>query len=357
MSAISLYDSPSVTRRVKTSRCSGESPPIAAWTRASVSPATTLSSAVYSVNASPSSTDTRSGRRRSARRRSSISRRSIVNSHVRSELSPRNDSIDANARTNVSCTNSSTSVRSPTLAANRASASEWRSTNAVAARWSPASQRVISARSTSSAADRGSPPGGIRSSDGVGVETLTAKSLALSWSRPVRCRPVEIIAHRGAPRQHAENTLPGFAQALAWGVNGIELDVWRTRDGVVVVHHDPASRGQPPISTLPAAVLVPEIPTLAAVLAAVDGRATVYVEIKQPGIEDDVLEVIAGSPTPCAIHSFDHRVAARVTSRRATVPTGVLVSSYLIDPAAALRAAGARDWWQAWEFIDRTLVE
>ena len=168
---------------------------------------------------------------------------------------------------------------------------------------------------------------------------------------------MEIIAHRGAPRQHAENTLPGFAQALAWGVDGIELDVWRTRDGVVVVHHDPAARGQPPIVTLPAKALVPEIPTLAAVLEAVGGRATVYVEIKQPGIEEDALSVILSSPTPCAIHAFDHRVAARVTARATAVPTGVLVSSYLIDPAAALRAAGARDWWQAWEFIDRPLVD
>jgi glycerophosphoryl diester phosphodiesterase len=168
---------------------------------------------------------------------------------------------------------------------------------------------------------------------------------------------VEIIAHRGAPRQHAENTLPGFRRALTWGVDGIELDVWRTLDGVIVVHHDAASRGQPPIPTLPADALVPDIPTLAAVLAAVDGRATVYVEIKQSGIEDDVLAVVTRSPTPCAIHAFDHRVAARVTTRGAGVPTGVLVASYLIDPVAALHAARARDWWQAWEFIDRPLVE
>lgn len=168
---------------------------------------------------------------------------------------------------------------------------------------------------------------------------------------------MEIIAHRGAPRQHAENSLPGFRQALAWGVAGIELDVWRTRDGVVVVHHDAALPGQPPIATLSADALVPGIPTLDAVLATVNGRATVYVEIKQPGIEDDVLAVIARSPTPCAIHAFDHRVAARVTARGAGTPAGVLVASYLIDPAAALHAAGARDWWQAWEFIDRALVE
>jgi glycerophosphoryl diester phosphodiesterase len=168
---------------------------------------------------------------------------------------------------------------------------------------------------------------------------------------------VEIIAHRGAPRLHVENTLPGFRQALGWGVAGIELDVWRPRAGIVVVHHDPGSRGQPPITTLMADALVPEIPTLAAVLAAVGGRATVYVEIKQAGIEDDVLAVIAGSSTPCAVHAFDHRVAARVTARGTGVPTGVLVSSYLIDPAAALRAAGARDWWQRWELIDQPLVD
>lgn len=167
---------------------------------------------------------------------------------------------------------------------------------------------------------------------------------------------MEIIAHRGAPRQHAENSLPGFRQALAWGVDGIELDVWRTLDGVIVVHHDAAAPGQPPIPTLLANALVPDIPTLAAVLDLVGARATVYVEVKQPGIEDDVLAVVAKSTTPCAIHAFDHRVAARVTARGTGIPTGVLVASYLIDPSAALHAAGARDWWQAWDLIDRALV-
>jgi glycerophosphoryl diester phosphodiesterase len=35
-----------------------------------------------------------------------------------------------------------------------------------------------------------------------------------------------------------ENTLPGFARALAIGVDTLELDVGVTRDGVVVIHHD-----------------------------------------------------------------------------------------------------------------------
>jgi glycerophosphoryl diester phosphodiesterase len=171
---------------------------------------------------------------------------------------------------------------------------------------------------------------------------------------------VEIIAHRGAPRQYPENTLPGFRQALDWGADAIELDVRLTRDGVVVVHHDPAPRtppGAPRLSTLTVDDLArnqPTIPTLAAVLAAVDARATVYVEIKEPGIEDVVLSDIARSSTPCAVHGFDHRVAVRV-GRRA--PTGVLLCSYLIDPVATLHATGARDWWQEWPLIDQTLVD
>ena len=35
-----------------------------------------------------------------------------------------------------------------------------------------------------------------------------------------------------------ENTLPAFADALARGCDGVELDVQLTRDGVAVVHHD-----------------------------------------------------------------------------------------------------------------------
>src|SRR5690242_17262551 len=54
--------------------------------------------------------------------------------------------------------------------------------------------------------------------------------------------PPTIIAHRGASREAPENTLAAFARALALGADGIELDVHRTADGGVVVHHDPAPR-------------------------------------------------------------------------------------------------------------------
>src|SRR5215212_4855372 len=47
-----------------------------------------------------------------------------------------------------------------------------------------------------------------------------------------------IYAHRGASAIHPENTLRAFRHALAIGVDGIELDVHATADGIPVVIHD-----------------------------------------------------------------------------------------------------------------------
>ena len=46
------------------------------------------------------------------------------------------------------------------------------------------------------------------------------------------------IAHRGGAQLSPENTLAAFADALARGCDGVELDVQLARDGAVVVHHD-----------------------------------------------------------------------------------------------------------------------
>ena len=50
---------------------------------------------------------------------------------------------------------------------------------------------------------------------------------------------IDVFAHRGFHLAERENTLAAFAAALEIGVDGVELDVRRTLDGVLVVHHDP----------------------------------------------------------------------------------------------------------------------
>jgi glycerophosphoryl diester phosphodiesterase len=183
---------------------------------------------------------------------------------------------------------------------------------------------------------------------------------------------LEIIAHRGTPREHPENSLPGFRQALEYGANGIELDVHLTSDGVVVVHHDSAlhapplsAGGSPPLEirdltydAVRAHPLAPgvAVPTLAEVLDLVGPLATVYIEVKAPAAVDAVVRCAAQTRVSCAIHGFDHRVALRASAIAPGIPAGILLDSYLIDPAAALGDARARDYWQRWDMIDAELV-
>ena len=177
----------------------------------------------------------------------------------------------------------------------------------------------------------------------------------------------EIIAHRGTPREFPENSLPGFARALELGADAVELDVHVTADGVPVVHHD-AELGAGPhagraIADLPAAALGETwlapgvvVPTLAAALAVAAGRATVYVEVKARGAEGAVAEVLGGFGARAPVHSFDHRVSRAFKTLLPETPVGILSASYLVDNAAPLRAAGARDLWQHWTMIDAALV-
>lgn len=50
----------------------------------------------------------------------------------------------------------------------------------------------------------------------------------------------DLQGHRGARALFPENTLEGLRPAVALGLRTFEIDVGVTRDGAVVVHHDPA---------------------------------------------------------------------------------------------------------------------
>jgi glycerophosphoryl diester phosphodiesterase len=55
---------------------------------------------------------------------------------------------------------------------------------------------------------------------------------------PMTASAFDLQGHRGARGLAPENTLDGFAAALAIGVTTLELDTGVTKDGVVVIHHD-----------------------------------------------------------------------------------------------------------------------
>lgn len=59
---------------------------------------------------------------------------------------------------------------------------------------------------------------------------------ACAW---LDCAAFDLQGHRGARGLAPENTIEGFRIALAVGVDTLEMDLAITRDGVVVVSHDP----------------------------------------------------------------------------------------------------------------------
>ena len=174
-------------------------------------------------------------------------------------------------------------------------------------------------------------------------------------------RFVEIIAHRGANREAPENTLAAFQRALELGVHGIELDVQLTRDGVSVVHHDP--RLSDGTGDLIGSLDMSDIrrrtdaPDLGEVLELVNARCKVYVEIKAAGAVEAVVRLLRDRQEWCVAHSFDHRAVLKARSLDPGLSTGILLVSYLVDIAGAMRAAQARDVWQQADFIDRELTD
>jgi glycerophosphoryl diester phosphodiesterase len=102
-----------------------------------------------------------------------------------------------------------------------------------------------------------------------------------------------VIAHRGASREAPENTPAAFEAAIALGADAVELDVRRTGDGVLVVHHNASRRGMP-LTLLTYSALVRlsrhEPPRFETVLDLCAGRTAVDIEVKEAGYEAEVLE-------------------------------------------------------------------
>lgn len=167
------------------------------------------------------------------------------------------------------------------------------------------------------------------------------------------------VAHRGMPTLASENTLRSFELALAYGAQGIELDVHGTADGALVVHHDPAL----PSGTELARTLLsdlkaqaPDLPTLGEVCAMVGGRAELFVEIKGAHIEEAVQKALDQYDGRAAIHSFDHDLIHRLAMTGTHRRLGILVEALPQDALHAMARTGALDLWPHHSVVSIGLV-
>ncbi|MGA0877913.1 MAG: glycerophosphodiester phosphodiesterase [Ilumatobacteraceae bacterium] len=110
----------------------------------------------------------------------------------------------------------------------------------------------------------------------------------------------QVMAHRGASRAERENTVAAFRRAAVMGAHAAELDVRRTADGVLVVHHNPDLGDGRIIGHLSASELPAHVPTLDQALDACDPM-WVNVEIKNDPSEADFdpLDTIADATLEC----------------------------------------------------------
>ena len=179
-------------------------------------------------------------------------------------------------------------------------------------------------------------------------------------------RRPSVIAHRGASGYEYENSRAAFRRAVMLDADGVELDIHATRDGTIVVHHDPEIPGVGPIAelSLDQARLVrirngETLPLLSEVLDLLYDR-DVWIEVKSLPVAHDgtFFEILDRGPCPAryAVHAFDHRVIRRLGEARPELRRGILLSAHLEDPVSAMRAVGATTLWQEWQQIDRALV-
>ena|SRR5688500_503788 len=179
-------------------------------------------------------------------------------------------------------------------------------------------------------------------------------------------RRPSVIAHRGASGYEYENSRAAFRRAVTLDADGVELDIHATRDGGIVVHHDPDIPGHGAIAQLSLAEARQirirngePLPLLAEVLDLV-GTREVWVEVKGlPAVYDQqLLDILDRGPAPdrYAVHSFDHRIVYRLGQTRPGLRRGILLSAYLRDPVSVMRAAGATTLWQEWQQVDQDLV-
>jgi glycerophosphoryl diester phosphodiesterase len=152
-----------------------------------------------------------------------------------------------------------------------------------------------------------------------------------------------VFGHRGASAHARENSVAAFELAAAQGAHGVELDVRRTADGALVVHHDAAVTGLGPIVEHTAAQLRHHQPTIATfdeAMAACAGLI-VNVEIKNSPMDPDFDpdDAVAADVVDwlhehnwtdrVVVSSFNPATADRVRQLSGSVTTG-----QLIDPGA-----------------------
>lgn len=173
-----------------------------------------------------------------------------------------------------------------------------------------------------------------------------------------------LVAHRGASGLAPENTLAAIRKALAIGVDAIEIDVHRSRDGAIVLMHDATLERTGGVDGVLAEKSLEDlkrvdagswfgsefagetIPTLTEALSITKGKAVLLIEIKPDNITEDVLRVVSEQQAEnwVIVMSFHSEVVRRAREAAPNLATGLIVGAPYREDSAQ----------HAWELVHRT---
>jgi len=183
-------------------------------------------------------------------------------------------------------------------------------------------------------------------------------------------RRVLIVAHRGASAYEPENTIRSFDNAFQLGADFVELDVRLSKDGSLVVIHDEAvdrtTNGSGLVRDLTLSELKlfdagkgEKIPTLEEVLELFsEPKHKFFIEIKEPGLEEKLLENIIGREAEerVVITSFYHTALRKIKRKRKNIKCGVIFASQPINPENLAKDAKASILLPKLQYVNAEMV-
>ncbi|USS40662.1 glycerophosphodiester phosphodiesterase [Thermococcus aggregans] len=156
---------------------------------------------------------------------------------------------------------------------------------------------------------------------------------------------VLVIGHRGEIGKYPENSLLAFLEAIKAGADGVELDVWLTKDGRVIVMHDESidrtsnlkgKQKEMTLENLKKADLGmgQKIPTLEEVFEALPKNALINVEIKDIDAVEEVLKIVDmfDAADRVMISSFNIDALRKVRKINKDITLGFLVGEESVVP-------------------------
>ncbi|MEH7331985.1 glycerophosphodiester phosphodiesterase family protein [Neobacillus drentensis] len=177
--------------------------------------------------------------------------------------------------------------------------------------------------------------------------------------RPQGKAPLK-IGHRGAAGYCPENTFASFNKALELGVDFLEIDIQMTRDGELIIIHDPTvnrtTNGKGRVKDLTLKEIHEldagswfhprfageKVPTFSEFLDKYAGVTGLLIELKKPSLYPQIEEKVATelikrglaseeSKQQIIIQSFDKISLKRVHHLLPSVPIGVLIKNTVVN--------------------------